>query len=241
MSEPTSEGKNPAPEPPDAGGESKGAGAAAAEEVKPGAAKPPSEPKAAEEKPDKRPDKEPDKKPAAKKPAIKKPVAKKSKKSKKSQADPRLVRRRRFVWWSVAASLLASFGYTIYFFFPRVLFEPKTRFPIGFPDDYSGGVDTKWQNEKRIWVVKQPGKLFVIFARCTHLGCTPDWKETEGKFKCPCHGSGFDMEGVNFEGPAPQPLLRTAVSLSARGEIIVDKGRLFAVNEWSDPDAFLAV
>ncbi|MAE75651.1 MAG: Rieske (2Fe-2S) protein [Planctomycetes bacterium] len=127
------------------------------------------------------------------------------------------------------------------FFFPRILFEPATRFPIGFPTDYVIGVDTKWQQAKRIWVVREPSRLYVIFARCTHLGCTPDWKSGENKFKCPCHGSGFDMQGVNFEGPAPQPLLRTQVSLDARGQVVVDKGKLFPVDDWDDSDAFLVV
>ena len=31
---------------------------------------------------------------------------------------------------------------------------------------------------------------------------------SENKFKCPCHGSGYDSEGVNFEGPAPRPMDR---------------------------------
>ena len=29
--------------------------------------------------------------------------------------------------------------------------------------------------------------------------CTPDRKPSENKFKCPCHGSGYDSEGINFE------------------------------------------
>ena len=91
------------------------------------------------------------------------------------------------------------------FFFPRTLFEPKTVFRIGYPSDFGFGVDTKFQKDYRIWVVRNAEGLFVIYARCTHLGCTPDWKSSENKFKCPCHGSGYDTEGVNFEGPAPRP------------------------------------
>jgi len=63
-------------------------------------------------------------------------------------------------------------------------------------------------------VVRDPDRLFVIYARCTHLGCTPDWKSSENKFKCPCHGSGYDNEGVNFEGPARVPW---TVLMSSRG------------------------
>ncbi len=94
------------------------------------------------------------------------------------------------------------------FFLPRTLFEPPTVFKIGYPSDYALGVDTKWQQKYRIWVDRTPDRVFVIYARCTHLGCTPDWKASENKFKCPCHGSGYDSEGVNFEGPAPRPMDR---------------------------------
>ena len=193
--------------------------------------------KAAAAKPDK-PAADADKVPA-KKPAAKKPAAKKKPKAPKE--DPKITRRRGFVLATFTASMGAMLFWSLRFFFPRALFEPPTKFPIGSPDDFAFGVDTKFQQERRIWVVRQPGKMFVIFARCTHLGCTPDWKPAENKFKCPCHGSGFDIEGVNFEGPAPVPLFRTALSLDARGALVVDKGRLFAQNQWDEADAFVAV
>ncbi len=67
-------------------------------------------------------------------------------------------------------------------------FEPATVFKIGYPSDYGFGIDEKWLQKYRIWVDRTPDRLFVIYARCTHLGCAPDWKPAEGKFKCPCHG-----------------------------------------------------
>lgn len=90
-------------------------------------------------------------------------------------------------------------------------------------------------------MVRDAGTLFVILAKCTHLGCTPDWKEAESKFKCPCHGSGFDMEGITFEGPAPRPLDRLHVELDAGGRIVVDKARLYGMKDWKTTGAFLPV
>jgi cytochrome b6-f complex iron-sulfur subunit len=113
------------------------------------------------------------------------------------------------------------------FFFPRALYEPKTKFLIGYPSDFGFGVDTKFQNAHRIWVVRNTEGIFVISAICTHLGCTPDWKPSENKFKCPCHGSGYDPEGINFEGPAPRPMDRAHVGLSPEGQIEVDLSRLY--------------
>jgi cytochrome b6-f complex iron-sulfur subunit len=98
---------------------------------------------------------------------------------------------------------------------------------IGYPSDFGFGVDTKFQNAHRIWVVRNTEGIFVISAICTHLGCTPDWKPSENKFKCPCHGSGYDPEGINFEGPAPRPMDRAHVELSPEGQIEVDLSRLY--------------
>jgi hypothetical protein len=92
-------------------------------------------------------------------------------------------RRRRLVWSAVTAFLAAWFIAFLRFFLPRTLFEPPTIFKIGYPSDYALGVDTKWQQKYRIWVDRTPDRVFVIYARCTHLGCTPDWKASENKFK----------------------------------------------------------
>jgi len=154
-------------------------------------------------------------------------------------------RRRRLVWVSVTAFLTAWFLAFFRFFLPRTLFEPATIFKIGYPSDYGLGVDTKWQQKYRIWVDRRPDRIFVIYARCTHLGCTPDWKASENKFKCPCHGSGYDDEGINFEGPAPRPMDRAFVQLAPDGEIVVDTSRLYQwpkgqPSSFNDPGAYLS-
>ena len=152
--------------------------------------------------------------------------------------------RRRLVWSTVAAFLTAWFIAFFRFFLPRTLFEPATSFKIGYPEEYGLGVDTKFQQKYRIWVDRTPDRLFVIYARCTHLGCTPDWKAGENKFKCPCHGSGYDSEGVNFEGPAPRPMDRAHVEKSPDGQILVDVSRLYQwpkgqPSQFNDDGSFL--
>ena len=152
--------------------------------------------------------------------------------------------RRRLVWSCVAAFLTAWFIAFFRFFLPRTLFEPNTVFKIGYPSDYGLGIDERWLQKYRIWVDRTPDRLFVIYARCTHLGCTPNWKPGENKFKCPCHGSGYDSEGINFEGPAPRPMDRAHLEKAADGEIVVDTSRLYQwpkgqPNHFSDPGAFL--
>ncbi len=155
-------------------------------------------------------------------------------------------RRRRIVWACVVGYLVTNFLMFLRFFLPRTLFEPKTRFKVGYPNDFGLGVETKFQKDYRIWVVRNAERIFVIYARCTHLGCTPDWKSGENKFKCPCHGSGYDNEGINFEGPAPRPMDRAHVELDADGQIVVDTGQLYEwpkgmSSKFNDPGAFLPV
>jgi cytochrome b6-f complex iron-sulfur subunit len=155
--------------------------------------------------------------------------------------------RRRIIWACIWGYLGVNFLMFLRFFFPRALYEPNTVFPVGFPSDFGLGVDQRFLMTERVWVVREPDRIFVIYARCTHLGCTPEWKSTENKFKCPCHGSGYDSEGVNFEGPAPRPMDRALVKLDPTGKIIVDTSRLFVndpragVNHFNDPGAFLNV
>lgn len=137
---------------------------------------------------------------------------------------------------------------TARFMFPNILIEPPTRFKVGFPDSFSPGqVETKFIPQFGVWIVRyevegQP-MIYALKSVCTHLGCTPNWLEAEQKFKCPCHGSGFYKDGVNFEGPAPRPLERYAISLADDGQILVDKSRIFnqELGQWNDAASFVPV
>ena len=181
--------------------------------------------------------------PSAKVPA--KPPSKAAAVVVESRPDPPVNKKRRqIVWLSVTGFLTTCFLMFVRFFLPRAIFEPSSTFKIGFPGDYALGVDTKYQQMYRIWVDKTSDRLFVVYARCTHLGCTPDWKPSENKFKCPCHGSGYDSEAINFEGPAPRPMDRAHVELDAEGQIVVDVSKLYKWpkgdrNEFNDPGAFI--
>lgn len=121
--------------------------------------------------------------------------------------------------------------------FPRVLFQPPTRFKAGHPQDFVlGEVNEKFKRSQRTWIVKEQDGFYALFAKCTHLGCTPNWLPAENKFKCPCHGSGFYKDGTNFEGPAPRPLDRFKLELSEDGNLVVDKLRLYHMNAGVAPN-----
>ena len=134
------------------------------------------------------------------------------------------------------------------FLFPNVLAEPPSRFKVGFKEGFpSGKVETKFVAQYGVWVVngefQGQQQIYALKTVCTHLGCTPNWLEAEQKFKCPCHGSGFYKDGVNFEGPAPRPLERYAVRLSDDGQLEIDKSKSFheELGQWADPESFIPV
>jgi len=156
-------------------------------------------------------------------------------------ASPARLSRRKFAWFGLTAFFTVIAGCTVKYFFPRTLTEPATTFRIGRKDDYAFGVDDKLQQAHRIWVCRDTQKLYVIRAICTHLGCTPNWVASANKFKCPCHGSGYDSSGVNFEGPAPRPMDRCHVEVGPDGQIVVDVLRLYPEPRWKEDGAFLTV
>lgn len=157
--------------------------------------------------------------------------------------------RRSFIKWSFIgwAAFIASVGgygsMLVRYLFPNVLFEPIQTFRAGTPDMYEPGVSERFKEKHGVWIVRDQESIVALSTVCTHLGCTPNFSPAEGKFKCPCHGSGFYTTGINFEGPAPRPLERFKITLSDEGEIIVDKTKKFQQEkgEWSDPDSFITV
>jgi cytochrome b6-f complex iron-sulfur subunit len=145
-------------------------------------------------------------------------------------------------WTAFAAACASSLIASARSLFPNVLFEPPQSFKAGFPGEYNvGEVDTRFKDGFGVWIVRNPEGFYALIAVCTHLGCSPNWLAAENKFKCPCHGSGFYMSGVNFEGPAPRPLERARIALADDGQILVDKSVKFQQEkgEWDLPGAFL--
>jgi cytochrome b6-f complex iron-sulfur subunit len=151
-------------------------------------------------------------------------------------------------WGAFSAASAAALAATGRFMFPNVLNEPPQQFKAGFPNEYGVGVDERWKEKFGVWLVRTTEDIeqhaagfYALSVTCTHLGCTPNFLSAENKFKCPCHGSGFRITGVNFEGPAPRPLERVRVVLADDGQILVDKSRHFQreLGQWTDPEAFL--
>lgn len=48
----------------------------------------------------------------------------------------------------------------------------------------------------------ETGKVYVIPAKCPHLGCQLEWNPDDKSFDCPCHGSRYDFKGNLIDNPA---------------------------------------
>jgi cytochrome b6-f complex iron-sulfur subunit len=151
-------------------------------------------------------------------------------------------------WSTFTAALVAFSAMLGRFFFPNVLAEPPSTIKVGPTTQFEPGeVNERWKAEWGFWIVRSvyngQDMLYALSTICTHLGCPPNWLAGEQKFKCPCHGSGFYVSGINFEGPAPRPLERFKVSVGDDGQIVVDKSQKYQeeLGQWNDPDSYIPV
>jgi cytochrome b6-f complex iron-sulfur subunit len=132
------------------------------------------------------------------------------------------------------------------FFLPNALAELPSRFLAGKAEEYPfGHVETRYAERWGVWVVHgcYGGKrqIYALRTTCTHLGCITLWQESERRFKCPCHGSAFLVNGSNVEGPASRPLERVAIHRTVDGQIEVDRTRTFRkeLGQWNDPESYV--
>lgn len=100
------------------------------------------------------------------------------------------------------------------------------KMPVGEPQalDYTMTVKDGWQKRrmsKGVWGVKRAdGQVTVYSPICPHLGCGYRWETQDRLFKCPCHGSEYDLNGAVKAGPAPRPL-DTLPSKVENGELFI--------------------
>jgi cytochrome b6-f complex iron-sulfur subunit len=95
-------------------------------------------------------------------------------------------------------------------------------FNLGSYEQYPAGSVTPVET-RRFYLVRLPeGGFLAVYRRCTHLGCAVPYDPSVSKFICPCHGSGFTMDGDVLNEPAPRPLDLFPLSINESGEIVVD-------------------
>ena len=78
------------------------------------------------------------------------------------------------------------------------------------------------------FVKDSDGSFWVaLYQRCVHLGCTVPFRNDCVSFKCPCHGSHYNVDGEYLDGPAPRSLDRFPLSFSG-DSVVVSTGTLAA-------------
>ncbi|MFQ5413077.1 MAG: Rieske 2Fe-2S domain-containing protein [Phycisphaerae bacterium] len=131
------------------------------------------------------------------------------------------------------------------FLMPNVLEEPDPRVRVGkralYAEMQPGDVNEDYKPQG-IWMIREEDRIAALSIICTHLGCIPNWLPNDRKFKCPCHGSGYKPNGINFEGPTPRPLERFKITVED-GIVVVDKSKKYQyeLGQWDMPGSFLLV
>lgn len=124
---------------------------------------------------------------------------------------------------TIGAYLSQLLGYKG-FFYPKVLFEPSPKFPVGEPSVFPVNSVTTLKSRK-IFIVRDGDSFKAISVVCQHLGCAVEFSKEKNIFECPCHGSKYYRNGVNFAGPAPRPLNHFEVIIDDSGKLVVDTSK----------------
>ncbi|KAA3644090.1 MAG: hypothetical protein DWQ07_18435 [Chloroflexi bacterium] len=121
-------------------------------------------------------------------------------------------------WLASLGFLVVNFGgVTLLFSMPRFREgEFGGRFVLGpakevLPDP---GGDPIPDSIGKYWLARlETGLIVALYKVCTHLGCIYNWRRSQQKFICPCHGSQFQLDGTYIQGPAPRSADRFLIRL----------------------------
>jgi len=76
----------------------------------------------------------------------------------------------------------------------------------GSVKDFPNNSVTPFRQGQFYLVRRDDGGFLAVSLKCSHLGCSIAWNESENKFICPCHSSSFDINGEVLNPPAPRAL-----------------------------------
>ncbi len=153
-------------------------------------------------------------------------------------------------WGAFGLATAGALWESLRFVFPSTTNEAPPIFKAGHPADYAVGSTTVLV-DKRAVINRDADGFYAFNLICTHLGCTPIYfpdvtsdliaKGIPGirdpltgqtaslahaglpGFKCPCHGSRYFRDSVNFFGPAPRPMDHIHIELAPDGRLLVDR------------------
>ena len=138
----------------------------------------------------------------------------------KNGPQPHLLSRRNFLELAgkglLTASGLLGLGGMLRF----LGYQSETAIPnainLGSATNYPPGSRT-FISEAQAFILHTPDGFTALSAICPHLGCSVN-PGSDG-FDCPCHGSRFDANGRNQQGPANQSLRNLTVEKRPDGQL----------------------
>ncbi|MCA9861613.1 MAG: Rieske 2Fe-2S domain-containing protein [Thermomicrobiales bacterium] len=93
----------------------------------------------------------------------------------------------------------------------------------------------------KFYLVHNSDGLLALYTKCPHLGCSVPYVgpvDSPEAFKCPCHGSMYDYDGVRTGGPAPRPMDIMAVTVDeATGNVLVNTGDISQREDYAPSQA----
>ncbi|HEY7832606.1 MAG TPA: ubiquinol-cytochrome c reductase iron-sulfur subunit [Ktedonobacterales bacterium] len=94
------------------------------------------------------------------------------------------------------------------------------------PQFLLSGSDLQNTLDAENWVQDKDGTYWLaLYQVCVHLGCKVPFRDDCNSFKCPCHGSHYNIDGEYLDGPAPRSLDRFTIVFN-NGNVVVDTGSL---------------
>jgi cytochrome b6-f complex iron-sulfur subunit len=82
------------------------------------------------------------------------------------------------------------------------------------------------QLDAESWVKDSDGTYWVaLYQKCVHLGCKVPFRDDCHSFKCPCHGSHYNVDGEYLDGPAPRSLDRFDITFQG-ADLVVNTGKI---------------
>ncbi len=141
-----------------------------------------------------------------------------------SRLDPEPMPRRDFLGLSALLAAASSMLFAVFGMLrlPKaaVLASPSKKFSVTLPDALAPN-EPFVPAGRAVALFKDDEGVYALSTICTHLGCVV--KPSPEGFECPCHGSGFALNGAVTKGPAPRALPWLKVSNSGNGWV-VDEG-----------------
>ncbi len=93
--------------------------------------------------------------------------------------------------------------------------------PLNLPLTNVGGTRIIPISGDKLIVVREDDTTFVtLSAVCTHAGCSVRYIAAGDSFSCPCHGSGYAIDGSVTNGPAARPLTQYDNSFDDAGQLL---------------------